>query len=291
MTIDVRSLRAPPGPWYARSLHALVGSRLRRALLLTALSSLALQAGCPEEDDLPGQRGDLGVGNFVYKCVSVTDTACADGGVTPAVLPQAVAVGGRFDMTFAVRSGPLPLVISPSATAMRRDSGAFEVLQAGTFSLLAVTGNSEVIDIMHMRGEPVAEVRVQQANELPVSRLTLSPGQMVAVAAVPFDAQGRQLGGALAYQWRSADERHLTVETLPNLSSVRVRAVAAGTTTLLLTVAGQTFMVQVQVGNGSADGGTTPLDGGQQDASPIDAGRDAQLDATQADAGVVGGDS
>jgi hypothetical protein len=249
---------------------------LQALCVLTLTSCTLLASGCDEDEDLPGERGDLGEGNFVYRCLGVNDSACASG---TAVLPQVMAVGGRFDMSFAVASGPLPAVISPASELVRRENGAFEVLQGGLFALLAVTGNSEVIDIKHLAAAPIAEVRVQRDKELPVARLSLLPGESATVGAVPFDAQGVTLGGALSYVWRSNNEALVSVESLPQLNKVRIRGNAVGAAALIVDVAGKSFSVAVEVG--SRDAGLS--DAGQADAA-IDAGVDAGDDVAMLDA-------
>jgi hypothetical protein len=251
-----------------------------RSRTLLALSFALALAGCPEGDeDLPGERGEIGACNFVYRCVNNTDNACAG---AQAVLPAAVAVGGRFAMTCTVSSGPLPTVLSPASELVRDDGHAFQALRPGLFPLLAVTGNTEVIDLKHMRASAIAEVRVQPGRDLPVARLSLIRGQMVELTAVPYDAHGAQLGGALTYGWRSADERYLSVETLPQLNTVRVRAVGDGSTSLMVTVAGQSFPVAVTVGDPTFDAGV-PLDGAVDATAPH---VDAESDALAGDAGV-----
>jgi len=272
--------------------HARSAPLAARWLRAVALVGAALLTGsCDEDQDLPGDRGDLGEGNFVYRCLGVNDSACASG---TALLPQVLAVGGRFDMSFAVSSGPAPAVISPASELVRRDNGAFEVLKAGQFALLAVTGNSEVIDIKHLAAAPIAEVRVQRDKELPVARLALAPGEAVTLGAVPLDAWGVTLGGALTYTWRSSSSAQVSVESLPQLNKVRIRANAAGAAALMVDVAGATFSVAVEVG-ATQDNGASASDGGA-DSGSLDAGVDAAVtappgDAALADATVDGGAS
>jgi hypothetical protein len=266
-------------------LPAFSCTRVRAILLCWAC---ALSSACPEDeddyDDTRG-RGDLGRGRFVYECVNETDSACEGGDPE---LPTKLAVGGRFEMRFAIESGPQPSVIAPSAAFARRNDGGFQVHGAGDFALLAVNGNREVIDIKHLRGAAIAEVRVQRKSELPTASLRLSPGESLELLAVPFDAQGVKLGGALGYTWSASDEQLLRVESLPALNRVRVRAgERSGTATLQVEVADATHMVSVRIGTGDGepDAGGAASDGGEQDAAEQ---ADAQTDAgaEEADAQV-----
>jgi hypothetical protein len=239
--------------------------RLRATLL--CWGGLLAFAACFDDDpeyDETRERGDLGNGRFVYDCFNQTDTACEDGS---AELPKLLAVGGRFELRFAVEFA-------------RRIEGGFQVRAPGQFALLAVNGNREVIDIKHLLAAEIAEVRVQKRSDLPTASLRLGVGESVELTAAPFDAFGAKLGGALDYAWRSADEALLRVESLPALNRVRVRAVTSGRVALQVEVAGATHAVDVVVGTGE-----------QADAGPaLDAAADAQsTDAQSADAGPDGG--
>ena len=247
-----------------------------------AAGGLLAIGGCFDDKSYQDSRtrGDLGRGSFVYGCYNDSDTSCDDAGTD---LPKAVAVGSRFDVRFAINSGPTPSVISPAPDFVRRVDEAFEVRQAGEFALLAVNGNREVIDIKHLRAAEIDQIRVQRKSELPSANLTLAAKESVQLLALPFDHGGVKLGGALTYAWTSSDERLLTVESLPQLNRVRVRAGAnSGKAVLHVELAAATYDVQVQIGDGS----TADLDAGAPgDDASTDASADgAAADATQTDA-------
>jgi hypothetical protein len=254
-------------------------SSARLRALLLCLSGVLAGAACLDDEpefDETRERGDLGNGLFVYDCFNTTDTACADGGSD---LPKLLAVGARFELRFAVESGPQPSVIAPDFEFVRRIDGGFQVRAPGQFALLAVNGNREVIDIKHLLAAEIAEVRVQRRGDLPTASLRLSPGEAVELSAAPFDATGAELGGALDYAWSSPDEALLRVESLPALHRVRVRAGTSGRVALQVVVAGAMHVVDVVVGSGerAMDAGSA-RDSGSDAAQSVDAGAE-QTDA------------
>jgi hypothetical protein len=260
-------------------------ARLRATLLCCGgLFALAACFDDEPEYDETRERGDLGNGRFVYDCFNQTDTACEDGS---AELPKLLAVGGRFELRFAVESGAQPSVIAPSFDFVRRIEGGFQVRTPGQFALLAVNGNREVIDLKHLLAAEIAEVRVQKRSELPTASLRLAAGEAVELTAAPFDAFGAKLGGALDYAWSSADEALLRVESLPALNRVRVRALTSGRVALQVEVAGATHAVDVVVGTGELADAGRPRDAAVEaqsaDAAP-DAGAEPSDAAAEADA-------
>jgi len=127
-------------------------SRAQLRATLLCLGGLLALAACLDDEpeyDETRERGDLGNGRFIYDCFNETDTACEDGS---AELPKVLAVGGRFELRFAVESGAQPSVITPGFEFVRRIEGGFQVRAPGEFALLAVNGNREVIDIKHRVG-------------------------------------------------------------------------------------------------------------------------------------------
>jgi hypothetical protein len=239
------------------------------SLLFGVTSLLASCVGGDDDYDDARTRGDLGAGNFKYGCLNETDPTCDE----IDRLPKAIAVGGRFDLAFEIKTGPQPTVIAPASDFVRSVEGGFQVRAPGVFALLAVNGNREVVDIKHLRGAEIEEIRVQEdGSDLFSTTLTLDRRQSLRVLAVPYGIHGVQLGGALSYSWTSADETLVTVETSSVLNSVRLRALnKSGKTSLAIDVGGKTFSVAVEVGPDEA-----PLDAGTaSDAGTADARSDA----------------
>jgi hypothetical protein len=241
---------------------------------LSALGFVLTLHGCIDDGDRaddPHSRGDLGVGDFMYECFNETDITCIDNDDD---LPRAIAVGGRFDLRFTLQSGPQPTVTAPAMDFVRAIEGGFQVRAPGEFALLALNGNREVVDIKHLLGMEIEEIRVQEEDsQLPSDTLRLTPRQSLRLLAVPYGSRGVKLGGALSYAWSSSDDTLVSIETLNALNRVRVRAGSkAGKGTLQIDLGGKTYSVNVEVAPAE-----TALDAG----SLSDASADARSDASE----------
>ena len=91
-------------------------------------------------------------------------------------------------------------------------------------------------------------------------------GTPAEVQAVPFDAIGVELAGAVEYGWSSEDPTLVAVETLPALNRVRIRALRAGETTLNVMAGGQSLSLVVR----ASDDAPSEPDAGEGDASMSD---------------------
>jgi hypothetical protein len=237
---------------------------------------LGLMACDDYEPDYTPERGDLGTGKFIYQCLGESDATCA---VTERY-PQAIAVNARFGMRFATYDGVQPVVIAGAPSFTQTVVGGFKALRAGQLAMLAVNGNREVIDIKHFRSAEIAEVRVKQGDALPQEEIDLVPGEPIELSAVPFDFIGVELAGALDYAWTSGDPTLVAVETLSDLSRIRIRALREGETTLNVMVGGQVHALVVRA-SGEAPpepdaGGDAGEDGGVPDEE--DAGEDSGVE-------------
>lgn len=224
------------------------------------------------------ERGDLGVGAFEYGCLNSTDLTCDESDYG---LPTAIAVGGRFDLQFETDSGPQPTVIAPTSDFVGASAGGFQVRAPGLFALLAVNGNREVVDLKHLRGAEIEEIRVQEeGSDLPSTTLHLDRRQSARVLALPYGLRGVPLGGALSYTWSSGDDSLVTIESLSALNRVRLRAGdKAGRTELQIDVGGKVFSVAVEVGRQDMSS-----DAGPSTDAGDDAGASGDASSTQEDA-------
>jgi hypothetical protein len=134
-------------------------SSVPRALLLAGLCAAG---GCLDDcggsgdyDPQPGP-GELGNGEFHYYCLTDDDPACSDG---PGVgdFPARVAVGGRFRLTYTWDDAaqPAPTLRSSVPERLAVDDDTFTPLAAGFTAVLAVVGNSDIGDLIHLHaGDP-----------------------------------------------------------------------------------------------------------------------------------------
>lgn len=238
-----------------------------------------LLQSCVDEDandERQGSRGELGVGQFDYQCFNETDITCIDDDPRP---PRAIAVGGRFDLRATQESGPQPTVYAPAMDLVRSIEGGFQVRARGEFAILALNGNREVVDLTHLRGMEIEEVRVREEDsELPSTTLRLEPQKTLRVLAVPYGAGDIKLGGAVTYAWSSSDESVVSIETLNALNRVRVRAGGKpGSAMLLIDVGSKSFTINVEVASGDVakDAGSAS-DAESDGAARSDTGSDAQ---------------
>ncbi len=251
---------------------------VRRLRLLWILGLVA----CDDfEPDITRERGDLGRGKFIYECLGETDAACGSATTT---FPQAVAVNSRFAMRFAIDSGVQPVVIPGAPNFVQAVVGGFKVLRAGDLGLLAVNGNREVIDIKHVRSAPIAQVRVRRGTSLPEAELNLQTGESVELTAVPFDALGVELGGAVDYAWSSEDPQIARVETFAALNRIRIRALRSGETTLNVTAGGENLSLVEHTSGAAIAPDASVL---EPDASTEDSGMPERDAGVEPDGGDV----
>ena len=70
------------------------------ALGIAAALATLVGVGCGDPfTNEPAKEGELGVGNFLYRCVGDSDPYCDEGG-TAENFPEAIAVGGRFNLDY-----------------------------------------------------------------------------------------------------------------------------------------------------------------------------------------------
>lgn len=244
---------------------------------------LALPACSESYDHDPAPKyGELGVGAFLYRCPSTGDPFCAGGTSTASNFPEAFARGSRITLEYTWQddedhyNDPLPQLESPAASLLRSDGGRFIALTAGYAPVLAVTGNSQVVDLVHLWIREVDSVKAIDPSDVapaPLQSLTLAEGVTAELQALALDVDGVRLGGVLEQSWTSADPSVLAVVAGGDAGLVHVEAVGVGATTLTLAQGAHSLVLPVTV-EIAAD------DTGDSDDSSASSGTDASTGAT-----------
>ena len=199
-------------------------------------------------------HGELGVGVFLYQCPTSGDPFCDGGTGVGDEFPRAFALGGRINLQYDWRdddehlTDPPPQLQSASPSLLTRDGDGFTALTTGHAAILAVTGNNEVVDLIHLHIREVDALQVVPAeltDAAPLQELTLSAGSTSELQALAVDTDRVLLGGVLGHTWTSADPAVLAVVAGGDTGRVRIEAGIAGTTTL--TVAHDTVSVQLVI--------------------------------------------
>jgi hypothetical protein len=260
-------------------------SSVPRALLLAGLCAAG---GCLDDcggsgdyDPQPGP-GELGNGEFHYYCLTDDDPACSDG---PGVgdFPARVAVGGRFRLTYTWDDAaqPAPTLRSSVPERLAVDDDTFTPLAAGFTAVLAVVGNSDIGDLIHLHaGDP--ERLAVQVDRVDYVDYELAEGAEVRFAAIARDDDDYILAGALAVTFTLDDPTVAEFVGGTGAHTV-VRALAPGQTVLRATLGALTTEVALTVlaPEDPTDGDTTGSSStGGSTGEPDSSGSSGSTDAT-----------
>ena len=240
--------------------------------------ALGLTACSDTYDPNPGPKyGELGVGVFLYECPSSGDPFCSDGIGTGDEFPQAFALGGRINLEYDWRDDtehigdPPPQLQSAAPSLLTREGDGFTALATGYAAVLAVTGNNEVVDLVHLHIREIDELQVVPADQpgaAPLQQLMLARGDDRELQAIAVDSDSVLLGGVLGHTWTSADPTIVAIVAGGGSGRARIRAFQSGTTTL--TLAHDTMSVQLTVtveGEDDDTGSESGSESGSSDSS------------------------
>ncbi len=241
---------------------------------LTLAFGVALLAGsCTSKSNTTGSSGELDNGLFHYRCVTNNDTACAQS--SEPSFPEAIAVGGQFRLEYEPKGDNADGTIRSSNTGrISRVEDVFTVLVPGFTAMLAKDPAGDILDIKHVRGRTVADIKVRESGTLVLDALFIPLGNIERIWAVPFDDRDVELAGSLDYTWSVDDDTVIRLVTAANSSEVELEALGVGTTNLqvghgdLMT----TIPVTVEDGGGTATSTSTSTSGSDTDTSGSDTG-------------------
>jgi hypothetical protein len=203
-----------------------------------------------------GSPGELNNGVFSYSCVTDSDAVCESNDIPLNALtrlPQAFAVGGRFNLAYA---GDLPetedgyeysVVVVPASTLLVHQDGVarFRVADAGEAAMLA-RGGETVADFIHVHATPVDHLDVT-VDDAAIASLTLASLSSTSVRALPRDADGITLGGSLGYLWSTSDDAIVTVAAATADNDATLQAIAPGAAIVTVSVGGVVTEIPVTV--------------------------------------------
>ncbi len=229
-------------------------------LAVLALASLAalVTLGCGQ-GDVPGTVGELGEGVFRYSCFDASDARCNEAGAVSSLevtktlgvdpeLPTAIAVGGRFDLTYlgdTIDDGDLLIVdVEPARTDLVSHAAGFVIEAPGTFAFLARNGPKKTVaDFMHLDAFLVTGLDIWHSQETK-SSIVLNANETSTLAVVPMADGGVALAGALSIEWTSSDMNIVAIGSassaleIPsgdkqlNEDEIRIAAIAEGQATI-----------------------------------------------------------
>jgi hypothetical protein len=226
-----------------------VEERIHLPIAVAALVA-ALTAGCSA-----GSGGELSNGSFAYVCTTSTDVHCQDSIFPSNLLPNAVAVGGQFNITytgetpktedgveFQVRVVP----VSPTMVESVGGSG-FRVVSPGEAAFLGRGANGVVADFIHVHAAVVDRIGMVSSGQ-DVTSVEVDTTFDVSVTANPLDENGQTLGGGLDYSWTSTDDAVASVSSSGLDNHATITGKTAGTAVISVTSGDAAATVAVTVG-------------------------------------------
>lgn len=240
-------------------------SRIDGRLAAAAIAVAAAACG-----PVGGTEGRLGHGSFFYECRGAGDTAClqTDDAASAAVviidldladgeaLPSAVAVGGRFGVSYqgdapeTAGGARLEVTVVPASPSLVTDAGGFAFTQPATVSFLARGADGTVADFTDLRAETVETIELWSQGNLVSTLGFAQAGETRPLTAVPRGPTALPLGGSLSYQWTTSDPAVATVTGRATSTDDEALLTAAGPgeATITVTAAGRSTSLHVTVG-------------------------------------------
>ncbi|MDC0716696.1 hypothetical protein [Nannocystis bainbridge] len=267
-----------------------------RPLLLAGLLALG---GCLDDcsdapyDPQPGP-GELGNGEFHFRCIGADDPACPTG-ESVGDFPVRVAVGARFALDYTWNedlSRPPPELRTGAAERLSLKAGIFTAVAAGHTAVLALLPDSAIGDLIHVFATRPATLAIQH-QRVDYDAYTLAAGSELELVAIARDTDRYVLAGLLAFTFEVADDGVVEVVGTGD-GHVIVRAVAAGSTTVKASLGDLVAELALTVESGEPPLTTTDAtsdsttdesttDASTTDASTTDATSDGTTDASTGD--------
>lgn len=218
------------------------------SLPIAMLGATLLLGSCTSSGSKSGSAGELDNGLFHYRCATTNDAACASS-LEPE-FPEAIAVGGRFLLEYEPKgNNPDGTVRSAVPERVSRNEDEFTVLVSGFSAMLAKDAAGDILDIKHIRGRDVAELKADVAGNI-VDQVFMQVGSESEVLAIPFDDLDNALAGSIEYTWSVDNEAVIRLVSTAQAGSVVVEALALGSANLQVTHGALTATIPVTVETG-----------------------------------------
>ena len=226
--------------------------------------------------------GQLRLGSFRWVCVGEGDPTCGNGG-----FPAAVAVGGRFNLTFT-EDGDLPneigsVVVQPVSDAIVPDGTGLRAERSGVVTMVALS-NDAAVDFIDLELRSVSRItlsrlpdplgpdeygcEVAQPGPAEGDPADTYVGEGATVQAMPY-ADSTRLAGSLQFEWESLTPEVLTVTPYAGREA-RLDGKQVGRAEIMIRAGGHEEIVEVMVTEAPPDPDTGTDDGGTGDTGGSD---------------------
>jgi hypothetical protein len=238
-------------------------------------------ASCsPDEPDATG-AGELGNGNFEYRCEGSSDPVCADPSVA-GTFPSCIALGASFSLTYRATNREFKDAhAAPASDRYFSGTGPSYRAQAIGRAAFVAIHEERVVDYRHFEIVAASEIILREEGGSPLhGELVLNLDDSI---EIPFFAGGpcSPLGGALSRNAVS-DDPSIASAQLSDL--LRVTGNAAGETEIIVRLGELERRVPVVV----LPGPPTPIPPPRRESGGADSGEsdDSSTGSTDADTGT-----
>jgi hypothetical protein len=234
----------------ARRYHRTVWIDLhRRWIFITAVAV----AGCSDSESSGKTVGELGNGEFLYRCVNPNDGACEG---TSVVFPECILLGGEFEMDYVLHESDAVddddfdtfVYVESASQDFFAGQGHYRADRLGRAAFLAREGE-QIIDIIHLEIVDAIGIAVSDMDGQPVTGVVeVVRGDTVTLDAYAVTGGCSPVGGGGSVAATSSDPG---IATVVADQRVTVEGQEVGRTSIAISSAGFEQVVQIEVLQGA----------------------------------------
>lgn len=212
---------------------------------MMSVAALAALAACAPQEQR--KEGELGKGEFIYRCAEASADLQCDPYTDPEQFPQFMAVGSRFELDYEANEGSAAGV-APASTgfADSEGNGRFRLVKEGKIAFIA-RAFGEVIDFIHLDVRPVGGVVVFDEQGLRQRTISLKVGEPLDLWARVVDDREIRLSGAMTYAWSIEHPAVAEIEGDMGHGQATITPKEAGESTVSIEVDEQVFELPLEV--------------------------------------------